>query len=151
MINNVFEHGTKTVSFNEGRVVLLIKPGGEHSQPKYYRPICLLNTDYKIVTTILARHLRETLLHVVSQAQVCSVPGRTITLRLTRDLFTFAVRTGISGCVVSLDQSKAVDQVEHRYLFAALRGFGYPRVSRQTPGVVHRSRCGRDRQRQAQP
>lgn len=105
MVNNFLAQRHEPVVFNEGRVLLLLKPGGEASDPKAYRPICLLNTDYKLVTTILARRIGETLPHVVSQAEVCSVPGRTITtaLSLTRDLFTFASRTGISSFFLSLD------------------------------------------------
>lgn len=55
MVNNFLAQGHEPVVFNEGRVVLLLKLGGAASDLKAYWPICLLNTDYKLVTTILAR------------------------------------------------------------------------------------------------
>lgn len=50
MVNNFLENGKKPVSFNEGTVFLLLKPGGKPSELKAYQPICLLNNDYKLVT-----------------------------------------------------------------------------------------------------
>lgn len=128
MVNAFFTHGVRPLSFKEGNIVLITKPGGEPSDPRAYRPITLLNTDYKIVATIISRRLSKVLPHVMSPAQTCSVPGRSIfsALSLTRDLFAFATRTGIPGCFVSLDQAKAFDRVEHRYLMAVLRSFGFP-------------------------
>lgn len=126
MVNGFLLHGERPESFREGRVVLIAKPGGSPSDPSAYRPITLLNTDYKIVASILARRMSHVL--PCSSAQTCSVPGRSIfsSLALTRDLFDFASRTGISGCFISVDQAKAFDRVEHRYMLGVLGLYGFP-------------------------
>lgn len=128
MINAFIVDGVRPESFRESRVVLIPKPGGDPSDPKAYRPITLLNSDYKIAASILARRVSATLPEIVSESQNCSVPGRSIfsSLALTRDLFTYATRTGISGCFVSVDQAKAFDRVEHHYLLGVLKCYGFP-------------------------
>lgn len=120
--------GVRPESFRESRVVLIAKPGGDPSDPKAYRPITLLNSDYKLVASLLARRISAALPEIVSEAPNFSVPGRSVfsSLTLTRDLFTYATRTGISGCFVSLDQAKAFGRVEHQYLLGVLRCYGFP-------------------------
>lgn len=130
LINTFLDEGLRPHSFCTGRIFLILKQGGDPAEPSSYRPITLLNADYKVVATLLARRISTTLPHIVSLAQTCSVPGRTgfSALSLTRDLFTFATRTGIAGCFVSIDQAKAFDRVEHRYLLAVLGCYGFPRI-----------------------
>lgn len=115
-------------SFRRGRIVLLPKEGGDHSTPNAWRPITLLNTDYKILAAVLVRRLRDILPGLVSPYQTCSVPGRTIfsSLSLTRDVFQYATSRGLRGAFVSLDQEKAFDRLEHHFLFSILRAYGFP-------------------------
>lgn len=128
MVNSFLCDGSKPFSFREGRITLLPKPGGCPSEPQSWRPITLLNSDYKIVASLMGRRLRCVLPEIVSRAQTCSVQGRTIfsSLALTRDLFAYMSRCGLPGAFVSLDQAKAFDRVEHSYLFAVLSCFGFP-------------------------
>ncbi|KAM7288774.1 hypothetical protein ISCGN_028957 [Ixodes scapularis] len=128
LVNGFLETGEVPPSFRRGRVILLPKEGGSSSDPAAWRPITLLNADYKIVASLLVSRLRTVMPHVVSPVQTCSVPGRNIfsSLSLTRDLFSYANFTHLSGACVSLDQAKAFDRVEHSYLFEVLRAFRFP-------------------------
>lgn len=128
MLNGLLAEGIRPDTFRESRVILLFKSGGEPSDPKAWRPISLLNSDYKILAAILAHRITTVLPEIISDIQTCCVPGRTIysSLALTRDLFTYATRTQISGIFVSLDQEKAFDRVEWNYLFAVLECYGFP-------------------------
>ena len=45
---------------------------------KEWRPISLLNVDYKILTTIIANRLKPILQQYISQEQQCGVPNRQI-------------------------------------------------------------------------
>jgi len=52
---------------------LLYKKQNEHDKqfPKKYRPIALLNLDYKILSKILANQLNTVMSHLLSQSQYC--------------------------------------------------------------------------------
>lgn len=91
IVNHFLESKEVPPSFRCGHVVLLPK-GGSPSYPAAWRPITLLNVDYKLVASLFASRLRPVLPYIVSTAQTCSVPGRSIfsSLSLTRDTFTYA-------------------------------------------------------------
>lgn len=128
LVNCFLESGTKPPSFSAGRIVLIPKEGMTPSSPSSWRPITLLNTNYKLVATLLVRRVRIYLQDLVSPCQSCSVPGRSVfaSLTLTRDVFEYACAKQITGAFVSLDQTKAFDCAEHGYLLAVLRSFGFP-------------------------
>lgn len=46
------EYNIIPASWTEARITLLPKPGKVLSQPEDYRPVLLLNVDYKNLTTI---------------------------------------------------------------------------------------------------
>ena len=56
---------------------LLFKKGERHFL-RNWRPIALLNTDYKILSTTITNRLRPTLPQVIQDHQTCGIPGRTI-------------------------------------------------------------------------
>lgn len=122
MIKMFFEEGMKLASFGRGRIALILKEGSPPSSPKSWRPINLLNTDYKLVATIVHSRLRPVLPIIISPCQACAVPGRSIFANLTliRDVFEYAQLKRIGGAFISLDQEKAFDRVQHRYLFQIL-------------------------------
>lgn len=108
--------------------MLLLKEGAPQNDPASRRPITLLNTDYKILATIINHPIKLLLPMTITPHQACAVPGRSIftNLTITRDVFEFASKKGLSGAFLSLDQSKAYDRVRHLYLFEVLREFGFP-------------------------
>lgn len=48
-------------TWQEARISVILKAGKDLSQPENYRPISLLNEDYKILMTILAARLYQIL------------------------------------------------------------------------------------------
>ena len=59
--------------FNEGIVVILYKKGSRRDV-RNYRPITLLNSDYKIMTRILAKRMLSIVTQFVSDNQIGFVP-----------------------------------------------------------------------------
>ncbi|KAH6932772.1 hypothetical protein HPB50_009378 [Hyalomma asiaticum] len=92
LINSVFRQHKKPRSFTEGRIVLLLKEGAPQNDPASWRPIPLLNTDYKIISTVINARMKTILPKIISPHQACAVPGRTIftNLTITRDVFEYA-------------------------------------------------------------
>ena len=94
---------------------------------KNWRPISLLNVDYKICSKALSLRLKKVLGSIVDPDQTCSVPGRSISsnLVLLRDTLDFIERSGETGILVSLDQEKAFDRVNRSFLMNILEHFGF--------------------------
>lgn len=128
VINSILEGHAKPASFAMGRVVLILKEGSPPNDPTSWRPITLLNADYKIVASILNSRLKTFLPDIIAPHQTCAVPGRSLfaNLNMTRDAFQYATEKRVSGAFLSLDQAKAFDRVRHAYLFETLREFGLP-------------------------
>ena len=78
---------------------------------KNWRPISLLNVDYKICSKAISSRLSKVLDSIVDPDQTCSVPGRSIAsnLFLLCNVLDHIERTGETGILVSLDQEKAFD------------------------------------------
>lgn len=99
---------------------------GQPQDLKNWRPITLLNTDYKILTAILAARLKPILPNIVNATQKCGIKGRCITdvLRNTQAATQYAKERSKILFVVNLDQEKAFDKVNHNYIQKILEGYG---------------------------
>ncbi|CAM2108981.1 unnamed protein product [Caretta caretta] len=73
------------------------------------------NTDYKVVAKAISLRLESVLADVVHPDQTYTVPGRTIldNLYLVWDLLELGCRDGLLFALLSLDQEKAFDRVDH--------------------------------------
>ena len=94
---------------------------------KNWRPISLLNVDYKICSKAVSIRLANVLGSIVDSDQTCSIPGRTIfsNLALLRDTLAFIERKNETGILLSLDQEKAFDCVDRSFLSNLLQHFGF--------------------------
>ena len=124
--NYSFNNGLLTVSQRRGIITLLFKKG-DRTQLKNWRPITLLNTDYKILTRALANRLQQVLPLIVSSDQTASIKGRTINdnTRLLNDVISYANEKSINLALISVDQMKAFDRFSHDFLFTCLERFGF--------------------------
>ena len=119
MINDCFVRGELPLSSRTGLITLICKDESKRSSLKYWRPISLLNVDYKVVSKSLTNRLSRVLHSVVSEDQTCSVPGRSIVdnLHLIRGVFDFVGGRNVTCGLINFDQKKAFDRVSHRYMF----------------------------------
>ena len=93
-----------------------------------YRPITLLNTDYKILTKVLALQLKDHIESLVHRDQAGFIPKRSIFdhIRLANIIIDYAEVTEMDGAIVALDQEKAYDKIRHEYLWDTLKAFNLP-------------------------
>ena len=96
---------------------------------KNYRPITVLNTDYRLYTSILCARLLRVLGPVVRAHQLAFLPGRLIddNIRLVQALIDTYKEGAENYHILFLDQVKAYDRVFHEYLWACMQGLGMPR------------------------
>jgi hypothetical protein len=113
--------------FADGLMCPIYKKG-ERTKIENYRPITLLNTDYKSLTKILANRLSHVAGSLIHRDQAGFIPGRKIAnqTRLMSMLVHYAKIAELDGAIVALDQEKVYDKVEHTYLWRVLRMFGIP-------------------------
>ncbi|CAM2106696.1 unnamed protein product [Caretta caretta] len=108
-------------------VLALLPKKGDLRDLRNWRPVSLLSTDYKIVAKAISLRLGSVMADVVHPDQTYTVPGRSIfdNLFLVRDLLELGRRDGLSFALLSLDQEKAFDRVDHGYLLSTLQAFGF--------------------------
>jgi hypothetical protein len=114
--------------FTDG-IITLIKKKGDDQMLSSFRPISMLNTDYKLFTKIVANRIQEHLMSLIGPGQSACIPGRSCTRNLedTRRLMTKSVENKqCKGLLMSLDLEKAFDSVDHNFLWKVLRKFNFP-------------------------
>ncbi|CAM2113000.1 unnamed protein product [Caretta caretta] len=118
------ERGILPLLCRQAVLALLPKKGGPCNIWNWH-PVSLLSTDYKIIVKSILLQLGYVLVDVVHPDQTYAIPGRTIfdNLYLVRDLLELRCRDGLSFTLLFLDQEKAFDRVDHRYLLGTLLAF----------------------------
>ena len=108
-------------------IIKCIPKKGDLSKVANWRPISLLNTDYKILSKAIANRILKLLPNLISEEQTCSVKGRKITqnLLINRDFIEYANRNNLKASLISLDQMKAFDRVEWTYLIKILEKMNF--------------------------
>ena len=94
---------------------LLFKKRADVKDLKNWQPISLLNVDDKILSKVITLRLSRVMASIVHPDQTCSVVGRSIASSVTmlHDVCDYINRTNESGILVSLNQEKAFDRVNH--------------------------------------
>ena len=127
VFNHWFAQGAIPGSITKG-VITLLKKEGRHVQGELddYRPITLLNTELKILARVLANRLQLVMSDLIGPEQSYAVKGRSIqdNLHLVRQILE-GIEDDTEAALINLDQSKAFDRVDHRFLAAVLETAGF--------------------------
>jgi hypothetical protein len=126
VLNIAYETGLLSTSQRRGLIIILYKKNGR-LETKNWRPISLLNVDYKIATRAISGRLLAVIGTVVGTDQTCGVPGRTISENLSfiRDLIDYVEPEDLPVALLSLDQEKAFDRVDWGFLLRILDRFNF--------------------------
>ncbi|GAA5902600.1 hypothetical protein JCM5296_000718, partial [Sporobolomyces johnsonii] len=130
--NSTWDHGLLPRSQAEARVRLLFKaskPGADPSALNSYRPIALREADYRLLARVLVRRLAPLLQASIPPQQTGFVPGRS-SADAGRHLQLLVEELSAAGlpasALLSLDQEKAYDLVDHDWVLAVYAAFGAP-------------------------
>ena len=126
VLNSCLDSGSLALSQRRGIISLSFKKG-DRLDPGNWRPITLLNVDYKLASRAIAGQLLKVIHLVVAKDQRCGVPGRFIgeNVALLRDVADYASSSGASVAILSLDQEKAFDRVDWSFMQSTLCTMGF--------------------------
>ncbi|GAA6018488.1 hypothetical protein JCM11491_007015, partial [Sporobolomyces phaffii] len=130
--NASWERGFLQPSQTEARVRLLFKSSkanADSTSLSHYRPISLRETDYRLLARILVKRLNPLLENSIPRNQVGFVPGRQSSdagLHLQLLIEEVQALAIPRAALLSLDQEKAYDLVDHDWILASYRAFGAP-------------------------
>ena len=132
VLNTCYASGSLSLSQRRGVISLVFKRG-DRLDARNWRPITLLNVDYKLASWVLVGRLLKVIHVVVGKDQTCGVPGRFIgeNIALLRDIVAYASFSNVPAAVLSLDQEKAFNRVDWSFMLATLSKMGFG------PSFVH--------------
>ncbi|KAJ2920244.1 hypothetical protein MD484_g3, partial [Candolleomyces efflorescens] len=136
--NDIETHGiSPTSNFAEGWMCPIYKKK-DKTEIANYRPITVLNADYKIFTKALTIKLAPVALKIIHPNQAGFLKGRRIDdhTELIKLMIKWCEAEDENGLLVLLDQEKAYDKITHNFLNKTLQAFEIPdRFRRSVMGL----------------
>ena len=123
--NEAFQKGSLSVSQRRGVISLIPRNDCDLSELTGWRPITLLNVDYKILAKCIAKRIEPFLLKLIHSDQTGFMKDRFIgqNVRLLNDLMEYTDVKKISGIFLFIDFEKAFDSIEWNFIKRSLELF----------------------------
>lgn len=124
-IANEALRGNLPKKFLDG-IIILIRKKGRSDQISNYRPITLLNFDYKLIARIMKNRLATFSNLLISDVQKCSNGTKNI-FEATCSIRDKIAETSLkkkTSLLLSFDLEKAFDRTNHNYLFESMAKMG---------------------------
>ena len=127
MANGCFKRGTLSETQKLGIITLICKDSEKAHLLNYWRPISLLCCDYKIISKSITNRIKKVMGFLVNIDQTSAVIQRSIqeNVHLLRNIVDYVNQKQQKIIILSLDQSKAFDRVDHNYMFQLLKNYGF--------------------------
>ena len=108
-------------------MVALLHKGGDGDNIRNWRPITFLNTDYKIISKLLANGTKPIKRKIIHSDQKGFVEGRNISesIRMIDDIINYVDEEVQEGIIVFVDLEKADDRVEWGCVNHVVKGFNF--------------------------
>lgn len=121
------QQGSLSITQRRG-VLCLIPKKSDPLKLKNWRPISLLNQDYKILTKAIAERLKPSLHEIINHNQSGFLKGRYIGQNIVNilDVLYYTEQNEIPGVLISIDFEKAFDKLEWSFIYKCLTYFQFP-------------------------
>ncbi|RLN39154.1 hypothetical protein C2845_PM01G41450 [Panicum miliaceum] len=117
MLQNLHRDNLNLARLNFGIITLIPKVRGA-TNIKQFRPICLLNVIYKIITKVLTVRLTRVVAKVIGESQTAFIAGRFILdgVVILHEILHELGRRKQKGVILKLDFEKAYDKVRWSFV-----------------------------------
>jgi len=125
--NHSLNTGSLSIDQKRGIINLIPKKDKDTCYLANWRPLTLLNTDYKILAKLIADRFKYLLPKLIADDQTGFVPERYIGCNINRlmNILNHCNENNIEGMLISIDFEKAFDSMEWDFVFRAMAYFGF--------------------------
>lgn len=126
-LNKSYQKGNLAITQRRGIISLIPKKDKALNELKNWRPITLLNCDYKIASKAIASRLKSVLPDLIDHDQTGFMKGRSIAenICLINNVISYTHLKDIPGLLLFIDFEKAFDTIEWTFVRKALEHFGF--------------------------
>uniref|UniRef100_A0A670II65 Reverse transcriptase domain-containing protein n=1 Tax=Podarcis muralis TaxID=64176 RepID=A0A670II65_PODMU len=127
VMNNILKEGRIPNTWKEAYITLIPKKEADTLEVKNYRPISLLNNDYKLFADIMAERLKKVLNNRIHKDQTGFLPGRQLrdNVRNLIDIIEYLdMSIDRQAALVFIDAEKAFDNISWDFLKKSLEMMG---------------------------
>lgn len=128
LFNEIIKRQSLNKSAKEAITSLMRKPGVDLLNVKHWRPISLLNNDYKLFAKVLVKRMEHVVPYLIGNEQKGFMKNRCISNNLL-DLLTtvkWCQEYNIDAALIAIDFSHAFDSCRWPAIRATLNAYGYP-------------------------
>ena len=131
MVNSCLDKGELPLSLRRAVITLLFKKEDTENL-KNWRPISLLNADYKLIAKVISQRLRAVMPSLIHPDQSCAVPGRSSedNATLLRDISDYVQSNNLKCAFIAIDQEKALDYVDWGFMHKVLARMNFGPIIR---------------------
>ena len=125
--NFSFYQGKLSTDQRRGIIKLIPKKDKDPNFLKNWRPISLLNTDYKLATKCIASRLKNVLPNIINGDQTGFLKSRFIgeNIRLALDTIDYLNFNNLPGLMFMIDFEKAFDKLEWKFVQKCFKFFNF--------------------------
>ena len=126
-LNYSYDKGALLITQRRGIIKLIPKKDAEPHFIKNWRPLTLLNCDYKIAAKAIANRIKSVIPKIINNDQTGFPKGRFIgeNIRLIDNIINYASQQNIPGLLLFVDFEKAFNSLEWSFVERTLQHFGF--------------------------
>ena len=135
-----FEMGKLGISQRRGIICLIPKKDKDPIILKNWRPISLLNQDYKLLAKSIAERIKSCLKNIIHNDQTGFLKGRYIGENIVKicDILNYCEEEDIPALLITIDFEKAFDLLNWKFIDKSLTFFDFPESIRTWVKILYK-------------